>query len=102
MQACKYIEEHLAVDVDSLGKDALINCAKTSMSSKIIGAESDFFSKVGFALAANSTCGLGVSEIFTCSLLALSAPSQAVCAQLSFNGVVLHVGHRWRWMRCWR
>lgn len=52
MQACKYIEEHLAVDVDSLGKDALINCAKTSMSSKIIGAESDFFSKVGSALAA--------------------------------------------------
>jgi hypothetical protein len=46
VQACKYIEENLAIRVDSLGKDALINCAKTCISSKIIGAESDFFSKV--------------------------------------------------------
>jgi hypothetical protein len=34
------------LQVDKLGKDSLINCAKTSMSSKIIGTESDFFSKL--------------------------------------------------------
>ena len=33
----------LARDVETLGKEALLQCAKTSMSSKIIGAEEDFF-----------------------------------------------------------
>ena len=34
----------MSLKVDTLGKDALINAAKTSMSSKLLGSESDFFS----------------------------------------------------------
>ena len=37
-EACKYIKEHLSMSVEEVGKNALINCAKTSMSSKIIGS----------------------------------------------------------------
>jgi len=45
-EATKYITENLAVKVDSLPKETVLNAAKTSMSSKIIGGESEFFSKL--------------------------------------------------------
>jgi len=45
-ESVKYIENKLASDVNSLGKDALLQCAKTSMSSKIIGAEEEFFASL--------------------------------------------------------
>ncbi|KAK3027708.1 hypothetical protein RJ639_042215 [Escallonia herrerae] len=45
-EACKYVHEKLAVKVEKLGKDTLINCAKTSMSSKLIAGDSDFFASL--------------------------------------------------------
>ena len=36
LQACKFIEENLSMRVETLGKETLINCAKTAMSSKIV------------------------------------------------------------------
>ena len=43
-EACRYIEDKLSVSVESLGDEALVNCAKTSMSSKLINADPNFFS----------------------------------------------------------
>lgn len=45
-KACDYIEKNLALKVDTLGKEALMNVAKTSMSSKLIGPESELFSGI--------------------------------------------------------
>ncbi len=45
-EAVKYIQEHLTYKVEALGEECLVSAAKTSMSSKLIGADSEFFSKM--------------------------------------------------------
>ncbi|KAH7864084.1 hypothetical protein Vadar_025550 [Vaccinium darrowii] len=45
-EGCKYVDEKLAVKVEKLGKETLVNCAKTSMSSKLIAGNSDFFANL--------------------------------------------------------
>ena len=61
-QACKFVEENLAISVDKLGKDTLLNVAKTAMSSKIIGADSDFYAK----LAVDAMLSVGPDLGFRC------------------------------------
>ncbi|KAJ5770360.1 uncharacterized protein N7511_002411 [Penicillium nucicola] len=45
-EAVKYMNENVSTKVDNIGKDSLVNIAKTSMSSKIIGSDSDFFANM--------------------------------------------------------
>ncbi len=45
-ESVKFIQSNLTIKVDTLGKDALINAAKTSMSSKLLSSESDFFAEI--------------------------------------------------------
>ncbi|EEY15080.1 T-complex protein 1 subunit alpha [Verticillium alfalfae VaMs.102] len=45
-EAVKYMNENISTKVENIGRDSLINIAKTSMSSKIIGADSDFFANM--------------------------------------------------------
>ena len=48
-QACKFITGTMAINTETLGKDTLLNAAKTCMSSKIIGADEAHFSSMAVA-----------------------------------------------------
>lgn len=45
-EAVNYIKSNLSARVDSLGKDVLLNVARTSMSSKILNTDADIFAKI--------------------------------------------------------
>jgi T-complex protein 1 subunit alpha len=45
-EAVRYMNENVSIKVADLGRDSLESIAKTSMSSKIIGADSDFFARM--------------------------------------------------------
>lgn len=42
-EACKYIQDNIAVDSASLGREVLMNACATTMSSKLLSPESEFF-----------------------------------------------------------
>lgn len=45
-EAIKYIANNMNLSVDALGADSVVNCARTSLSSKILGVQGEFFAQM--------------------------------------------------------
>ncbi|KDD74878.1 heat shock protein 60 Hsp60 [Helicosporidium sp. ATCC 50920] len=57
-EAVRFVESRASLAVSDLGRETLLNAARTSMSSKVTGAESDIFSK----LAVDAVLAVGRSS----------------------------------------
>lgn len=92
-EAIQYIDQVLSTKVDDLGKDTLKNIAKTSMSSKIIGADSEFFSNmvVDAMLAVKTTNSRGETKYPVKAVNILKSHGKSATESMLIKGYAINV-----------
>lgn len=91
-EACRFMVEHLSTKVDKLGHDALVNVAKTSMSSKILAADDDFFAPlaVDAMLAVKTVNGRGEKKYPVKAVNVLKAHGKSARESFMVQGYALN------------
>ena len=93
-ESVKFLESTLATDIAALGTETILNCAKTSMSSKIVGADADFFGKmvVDAVMAVKTYNDYGDPRYPIKSINVLKAHGKSVKESRVINGYALNLG----------
>eukprot|EP00657_Telonema_sp_P-1_P009036 TRINITY_DN3222_c0_g1_i2.p1 TRINITY_DN3222_c0_g1~~TRINITY_DN3222_c0_g1_i2.p1 ORF type:complete len:533 (-),score=215.27 TRINITY_DN3222_c0_g1_i2:107-1705(-) len=60
-EACKYVEDHLAVDSVALGRECLMNTCRTTIASKLLSTDADFWS----SMCVDAVLNMKVTNPFT-------------------------------------
>ena len=92
-EAVRFIQEHLNIPTEQLSKEILESCAKTCMSSKIIGMYPDFWAKllVEAVLGCKTTSGTASSPKYPISSInILKATGKSQQESLLINGYALN------------
>jgi T-complex protein 1 subunit alpha len=93
-ESIKFIRDNLTIKVDNLGKEVLLNVAKTSMSSKLLGSESNFFAEMVVSAMMNvkSVNSLGETKYPVKNVHILKVHGKSSKESLLVNGYALMAG----------